>query len=585
MTLSLPRPLPVIDSLPDRCCCRFRLPGRAAAELPSDAFRLISLLGADLLDELLVRGALGELLPESALFRDVAMEPSGSLPEGADHRQQAAVAADPRQAELPESSPVVSAVQVWDSADTGERPSTILHGWYRFQAPDGSMKSGAARVQAAVLAVNRSLDRANDRLRALAREHLDRLPVLEGLMLTGLTPCWLTAASQEAQVGAGPGVPPVPRADRSSAWRPSYALGSAAAHLAGADGDGVVVAILDTRPEPAELLAAAQRFQPPHAFMLELLDRVHFGGLARTDPALTAVEHLVAGWEAGDPGGSALGYAMPDHGLFVAGIVLGAAPGARIHLLRALSDHGVGDLQTLTALLGQARALADAGSRRLIVNLSLVAAIPTEAELEQSHRPLRGQAREQSAEAGGSNGVPPLRAFLGGPLMDAVAALIQDGVLVIASAGNDARPGSARPEPRLPARDDRVLAVGAVGRAGQAAGFSNAADAQLLGNGVAAFGGDARWTGAIARVDPDDSLLGLHSAGAAPISGDAVPTGWVSWAGTSFAAPMATALAARLWSHQPELTAPQVLTALRALAVGPDVAGLLAPRLPLEQQV
>ena len=70
--------------------------------------------------------------------------------------------------------------------------------------------------------------------------------------------------------------------------------------------------------------------------MLELLDRVHFGGLARTDPALTAVEHLVAGWEAGDPGGSALGYAMPDHGLFVAGIVLGAAPGARIHLLLSL---------------------------------------------------------------------------------------------------------------------------------------------------------------------------------------------------------------------------------------------------------
>lgn len=88
MTLSLPRPLPVIDSLPDRCCCRFRLPDRVAAELPSDALRMISLLGADLLDELLVRGALGELLPESALFRDVAMEPwflaggRGSPPAG-----------------------------------------------------------------------------------------------------------------------------------------------------------------------------------------------------------------------------------------------------------------------------------------------------------------------------------------------------------------------------------------------------------------------------------------------------------------------------------------------------------------------
>lgn len=579
------RRLPLVNSLPDVCCCRFRLPDHASGDLPAEAPAIIGRLGADLLTELLVRGGLGERLPQAKLFMDVMVEPAGAWPGKAGPGQQTPVLGDPRQQAPLEVSPTVNAVQVWSAGAAEGRRVTVLHGWYRLRAPDANLKDGAARVQAAVLAINRSMALANDLLRSLAREQVGAVPGLEGLELLAVTPSWLTAAGQEGHVGAGPGVPPEPRADRSSAWRPSYSFGGAAAELADADGEGVVVAILDTRPEAAELLAAAQGFQPPHAFMLEVLERVRFGGLARTDPALAAVEHLVAGWEAGDPGGSALGYDMPDHGLFVAGLILGAAPGARIHLLRALSDQGVGDLQTLTTLLGQARGLADAAGQRLIVNLSLVAAIPTEAELERSHRPLRGPARELAVAEGGDSGLPPLRSLLGGPLMDAVGALVQDGVLVIASAGNDARPGGARPEPRLPARDDRVLAVGAVGRAGQPASFSNAADAQVLGNGVAAFGGDASWTAGIARLAADDGLVGLHSAGAAPITGAAVPTGWVSWAGTSFAAPMATALAARLWSRQPELTAPQVLAAVRALAIGGDVADLLAPRLPIEQVV
>jgi subtilisin family serine protease len=579
------RRLPLVTSLPDVCCCRFRLPDRAPSDLPPEALAVIGRLGAELLTELLVRGALAARLPQAKLFGDVAVLPAGAWPGEVDPRQERPAAGDPRQQAPLGGAPTIDAVQVWDSGAAEGRRAAVLHGWYRFRAPDSDPKDGAARVEAAVLAINRSLALANDLLRSRAREQLGELPALEGLVLSAVSPCWLTAAGQEGHVGAGPGVPPEPRPDRSSAWRPSYAFGGAAAALADADGAGVVVAILDTRPEAGELLAAAQGFQPPHAFMLEVLERVRFGGLARTDPALAAVEHLVAGWEAGDPGGSALGYAMPDHGLFVAGLILGAAPGARIHLLRALSDQGVGDLQTLTALLGQARGLADAAGQRLIVNLSLVAALPTEAELEQSHRPLRGPARERMEGEGGASGLPPLRSLLGGPLMDAVGALVQDGVLVIASAGNDARPGGARPEPRLPARDDRVLAVGAVGRAGQPASFSNAADALVLGNGVAAFGGDASWAGGVARVAEADALVGLHSAGAVALSGAAVPTGWVSWAGTSFAAPMATALAARLWSRRPELTAPQVLAAVRALAPGGDVADLLAPRLPIEQVV
>ena len=47
-------------------------------------------------------------------------------------------------------------------------------------------------------------------------------------------------------------------------------------------------------------------------------------------------------------------------------------------------------------------------------------------------------------------------------------------------------------------------------RAGQAAGFSNAADAQLLGNGVAAFGGAFLW-----MAGPAVNFLTASAVGAA----------------------------------------------------------------------
>lgn len=577
--------LPVFNSLPDVCCCRFRLPGRPAAELPTQALALIGNLGAALLNDILVQGALGERLPDAELFREIAVEPSGEWPQDVDPRQQAPMPPAPGQEEPFAGGPSVPAIQIWDAGDDGDRTGSLLHGWYRLRAPEPDLQAGAARIQAAVLGINRSLKQANRLLFRRTRELSQQMPGLEALELVALTPCWLSVAGQQGHVGAGPGVPPEPRPDLSSDWRPSYAFEGPAAALTDASGEGVVVAILDSRPERAEVLAAAEAFQPPHAFLMELLDRVHFGGLELGDPGMAAVEHLVAGWEAGDPEGLAQGYAMPDHGLFVAGMLLGAAPGAEIHLLRVLNEQGVGDLQSLCALLGQTRARSNAAGRRLIVNLSLVAAIPTEADLEREYRPLRSVAKAQAAGSENAGSVPPMRAFLGGSLMDAVAALVQGGALVVASAGNDAKPGALRPEPRMPARDDRVLAVGAAGRGGQAAGFSNAADALVMGNGVVAFGGDARWLAAGARVDPLDAPVGLFSRPTVPITGAAVPTGWVSWAGTSFAAPLVTALAARIWSSQPTLTAPEVLAAVRGMAGGADVAGLLAPMLPVVQEL
>ena len=49
--------------------------------------------------------------------------------------------------------------------------------------------------------------------------------------------------------------------------------------------------------------------------------------------------------------GRLVGFDMPDHGLFIAGIVRDLAPGAAIECMRVLSDYCVGDLATLTKAL------------------------------------------------------------------------------------------------------------------------------------------------------------------------------------------------------------------------------------------
>ena len=65
-------------------------------------------------------------------------------------------------------------------------------------------------------------------------------------------------------------------------------------------------------------------------------------------------------------------YFMPDHGLFVAGIIRDIAPRARIRLVRILNDYGCCDLYNLFAALTDLEQELVAGSiRRLMINLSL----------------------------------------------------------------------------------------------------------------------------------------------------------------------------------------------------------------------
>src|SRR3712207_9210754 len=62
-------------------------------------------------------------------------------------------------------------------------------------------------------------------------------------------------------------------------------------------------------------------------------------------------------------------YKMPDHGLFVAGIIRSIAPFAEIRLIRVLDDFGIGDMGAVAQVLLQLPHLMGNGKDRLVINL------------------------------------------------------------------------------------------------------------------------------------------------------------------------------------------------------------------------
>ena len=280
-------------------------------------------------------------------------------------------------------------------------------------------------------------------------------------------------------------------------------------------------------------------------------------------------------------------FAMPDHGLFVAGIVHDVVGDGRatIRLIRVLNDNGIGDLLAIThvlralpqALLGQD--MPAPGGKRLIVNLSL-GAVPMHVKhlerwLPSVHRAMAlGHMQALPDHAQNVLDAAHLN------LRSAIDWLHAHDVLVVASAGNDALRAPAHahgepPPPRYPAHYQRVFAVAATDADGGAAIYSNRADLKPAANGIATFGGEAirpdspfeppQTETGLTRAGRENAIIGVYSGASLPGGADN-RTGWVQWAGTSFAAPIISGLAARFWAQSPDQTADQVMARVRACA-------------------
>ncbi|HEX2036706.1 MAG TPA: S8 family serine peptidase, partial [Chloroflexota bacterium] len=365
----------------------------------------------------------------------------------------------------------------------------------------------------------------------------------------------------------------------------------------------------------------------------EVAEHVTIGGPPSVDPAYfeERLHAIVAGWQNAHPSSVAdlARFKMEDHGLFAAGIIRSIVPEAEIHLIRVLSDYGVGDLLPLVSALSRLpeQFLQDEHGRpngkRLVVNLSLAADLPPgvslrarskRGDLPPSEEFLRFWFPETSRARPGE----ALASLLGEPRNQVVAEAVKDvhaGLqqsvdwlaavpaggalpeddrrcreLLVAAAGNDRRPGSQVPAPRLPARYDDVLGVAAVNQRLAAAQYSNQGDEIDIGDGVAVFGGDAS-----PGPNPDDpnlielhppsgvvdAVVGIFSAETYPQvrPPQAVPedrtnrTGWGYWAGTSFATPVISAIAAGVWAAERGLPPRVVMDRIRGFASGPQQLG------------
>jgi hypothetical protein len=465
-----------------------------------------------------------------------------------------------------------------------------------------------------------------------------------GCAIEAATPNWLTAAAEHTC--GGPGAPPAPVPPAGAAnW--TFDFKNAAVRNLVDDAQkyrrlgqptprsGVVVAVLDTCPAPEQVLAAAAPSSPRSTWLLR---DVAFGSPSTSIGAPPSLhdpqdfEQLISPSFSSQPltpnwratlCNTALQphhFLMPDHGLFATGIVRDIAPAAEIHLIRVLGDFGVGDLQGLTTVLSALLAQQQASpGRRLIVNLSLMADVPkfspqalpnvTPDEQRLLDRWFPASIRAGILVSSGEGGpiwlgnvdvlevVRRVLDFIHQSLFEPIAALVDQGILIIAAVGNDATARGLHPNPRLPAAYDSVLGVAALTQLDAPAGYTNRGDEAppvpfntgitFASNGVAVWGGDATlrrtcpFSDDQAAIDlgasPIDAVRGIFSSAEIPLNGGPNQTGWAYWVGTSFATPVIAGLAADYWATGPALTPAQVIGALRTTFASGTSAALGVP--------
>jgi subtilase family protein len=428
-----------------------------------------------------------------------------------------------------------------------------------------------------------------------------RLGALGGddLQVLTATPHWHVKA-QEGFFGGSPASDPVPFPATTTRDRPAYReyvpMRPELKPNPAPNANPIRVAVLDTHWHFETVRRRAEQFRDK-ANNQQLLDTIQrlgqsMHGLDDYDAEWQRVNQCHAGMSlAGAEPGT---YHMPDHGLFIAGLIHAMAPQARLSYQPVLDDMGLGDLSLL--LLGLQRVLADkAEGEPQIINLSL-GFLPHPARLPAAwyglprpHDPLyvyssalSDPERDQRWVSANREHVDRTVDLLQVGLRELARYLKLNNCLVIAAAGNDSllpvESGHVRMQPRLPARFESVLGVAATtSRPTEAAAYSNLGDERELGDHVATFGGsipDAQ--------HPDEGVIGIY-AGEFP---DRRPneTGWAVWSGTSFAAAIVSGIAAHMWASAPTLNAAEVLaqTHAAASATGHYVPELRTPSIAVE---
>jgi len=384
-------------------------------------------------------------------------------------------------------------------------------------------------------------------------------------------PHWFSAGTDETTHGC-PVSPPIPIEDGSTSGKWKLALQQLSdPSLQDKTGDGVTVFVLDTLPSVYQIMQAASVAGSNNMLLQDMFEQsqldngtIKFTYQDAPDPSQTA-------FTGKDVYGRLVGFPMPDHGLFIAGIIHDLAPNAKIECIRVLNDCAVGDLITLANTLNHIhdRMLPSGNlyNKPVVINMSLVVG-PPEGDLSNV----------------GLN-LDTLKADLRG-FNTLLQSLVDLGAIFVASAGNDTDPRDMTMNPngllfgpRYPAAfayDDvnpitTMIPVAALNGNGEPASYSNHPGPK----GIATYGGetptiyppspdaDPNITPEIDPTVPIDALCGVYSATMYPAltegnnydpsspSASTYPlypspntNAWAYWSGTSFATPIISALTA-----------------------------------------
>jgi hypothetical protein len=320
------------------------------------------------------------------------------------------------------------------------------------------------------------------------------------------------------------------------------------AAAAGVEGQDVRVAIFDTSPFPDD--GAWQ--------------------LPWSDPTLELCVHHPIPFQAVTDTKKA---DLSDHGLFVAGLAHAVAPRGDYHLIRVLNEQAEGDLfwllEGLTRFTEQQ--LAEQGTlENTVINLSLGLEGPLEETdftlNEENRRLLREWGLERLPSGDDAAAWDTIFPVLS---LEVPLALIHSyGGVVVAASGNDsaniAVPPDAPAATQIPAAYPFVTGVAASAEDGTRACFSNQAHDVAAPGGQGGPGTGGACVSQVSTCDAQQSCAygllsySLHSS-----------SGYYYGAGTSFATPLVSGLAALLLSDETSPSPDQVAQEIESNVIPP----------------